>query len=310
MLARFDAMEKSLPGGFDAALTEDDGVKLVHVADDRGRRPLAAMAAQVQEQAATARARLAEREREVLERFLLHELVDELRSRLADAGDLVTGANRALARVHTSHGKGVHLVWQLRDDAPDAAVVVTRLVVDDLRSDQDDSALRTALLALIDAERERDPGAGYDEHLRAALSYRDWFEFRVHVTDTARPGSRPLLTKKLGLSQGEQRVLSYLALFAAAASHYDALRRESPTAPRLMLLDDAFAKVDERTHAELLGHLAELDLDYILTSERLWGCFPNVPSLEIYEAVRDPAVPGVALVHYRWDGSERHLVGV
>ena len=246
----------------------------------------------------------------MLERFLLHELVDELRSRLADARDLVSGANHALANIRTSHGKGVHLTWQLRDDAPEPAVVVTKLVVDDLRSEDDDDALRAALLALIEAERERDPGAGYDEHLSAALGYRDWFEFRVHVTDVTHPGSRPLLTRKLGLSQGEQRVLSYLALFAAASSHYDALRRTSPTAPRLLLLDDVFAKVDERTHADLLGHLADLDLDYILTSERLWGCFPNVPSLEIYEAVRDPAVSGVALVHYRWDGSERHLVGV
>ena len=55
VLTRFDAMEKSLPGGFDAALSEMEGVKLVHVADDRGRRPLAAMAAQVAEDAATAR---------------------------------------------------------------------------------------------------------------------------------------------------------------------------------------------------------------------------------------------------------------
>jgi hypothetical protein len=35
-----------------------------------------------------------------------------------------------------------------------------------------------------------------------------------------------------------------------------------------------------------------------------------VPSLEIYEAVRDAAHPGVALVHFRWDGQQRHLVGV
>ena len=51
VLSRFDAMEKSLPGGFDAALSEADGVKLVHVADDRGRRPLAAMTAKVAEEA-------------------------------------------------------------------------------------------------------------------------------------------------------------------------------------------------------------------------------------------------------------------
>ena len=38
--------------------------------------------------------------------------------------------------------------------------------------------------------------------------------------------------------------------------------------------------------------------------------FREVPSLEIYEALREPTVPGVALVHFRWDGNERHLVGL
>jgi hypothetical protein len=60
----------------------------------------------------------------------------------------------------------------------------------------------------------------------------------------------------------------------------------------------------------LLALLVELDLDFIITSERMWGCFPDVPSLEIYEALRDPNVPGVALVHFRWDGHRRHLVGL
>ena len=77
-----------------------------------------------------------------------------------------------------------------------------------------------------------------------------------------------------------------------------------------MLLDDAFAKVDEPTHGRLLGLLVELQLDFVVTSERLWGCFSSVPSLEIYEAIRDPAHVGVALVHFRWDGRQRSLVGV
>ena len=52
------------------------------------------------------------------------------------------------------------------------------------------------------------------------------------------------------------------------------------------LLDDAFAKVDEPTHGQLLGLLVDLGLDFVLTSERMWGCFLSVPSLEIYEAIR------------------------
>lgn len=68
--------------------------------------------------------------------------------------------------------------------------------------------------------------------------------------------------------------------------------------------------MDEPTHGRLLELLIELDLDFVVTSERLWGMFPGVPSLAIYECLRDPHVPGVATVEFRWDGHERHLVGL
>lgn len=127
------------------------------------------------------------------------------------------------------------------------------------------------------------------------------------MLDDARPGSVRTLSSRLGLSQGEQRVLSYLALFAAASASFEAIGGE---APRLLLLDDAFAKVDEPTHGRLLELLVRLNLDFLITSERLWGCFATVPSLEIYEALREPTVPGVAFVHFHWDGRQRHLVGL
>ncbi|HET9072043.1 MAG TPA: SbcC/MukB-like Walker B domain-containing protein, partial [Acidimicrobiales bacterium] len=163
------------------------------------------------------------------------------------------------------------------------------------------------LLEMIRAEREKDPAVGYLDHLRAALDYRNWHRFSVQVVDDAKPGVKRALHGRLGLSQGEQRVVSYLALFAAAAAYYEGI---GAGCPRLLLLDDAFAKVDEPTHGRLLRLLIDLDLDFMITSERMWGCFREVPSLEIYEALREPAVPGVALVHFGWDGAERHLVGL
>ncbi len=310
VLAHYDTLSHELAGGYDTAIDEVDGVKVVHVDDENGRQPLAAVAERVAAEAQASRGRLAAREREVLERFLLRELGDEVRSKLLDAHDLVRDTNRALAGVRTSHGKGARLDWALRDDAAAPAAIAARLLVDDLRGDEGDAQLRDALLALIDSERAVDPSASYEHHLRAALDYRKWHRFAVRVTDAADPGAGRILSNRLGLSQGEQRVLSYLALFAAAAAQFDAIGRTTPTAPRLLLLDDAFAKVDEPTHGRLLGLLVELGLDFVVTSERLWGCFPSVPSLEIYEAIRDPAEVGVALVHFRWDGRQRSLVGV
>jgi uncharacterized protein (TIGR02680 family) len=310
VLARYDRLNQELAGGYDTAIDEVDGVKVVHIDDDNGRQPLAAVARRLAAEADAAHGRLAAREREVLERFLLRELGDEVRAKLLDAHDLVRDTNRTLAGVRTSHGKGARLDWALRDDAAAPAAVAARLLVDELRGEDGDARLRDALLTLIEAERAADPSASYEHHLRAALDYRTWHRFAVRVTEAGDTGGGRILSNRLGLSQGEQRVLSYLALFAAAAAQFDAIARTTPTAPRLLLLDDAFAKVDEPTHGRLLGLLVELQLDFVVTSERLWGCFPEVPSLEIYEAIRDPAEIGVALVHFRWDGRRRSLVGV
>jgi uncharacterized protein YPO0396 len=175
------------------------------------------------------------------------------------------------------------------------------------RTHDEDIQLRDALMEMIRTQREKDPALGYLEHLREALDYRRWYRFAVQVVDDAKPGTKRALHSRLGLSQGEQRVVSYLALFAAAAAYYEGI---GSGCPRLLLLDDAFAKVDEPTHGRLLQLLVDLNLDFLITSERMWGCFREVPSLEIYEALREPSVPGVALIHFRWDGQERHLVGL
>jgi uncharacterized protein YPO0396 len=176
-----------------------------------------------------------------------------------------------------------------------------------LRTAEAQERLRGALARLIEAERSRDPGARTAVHLRAALDYRAWHTFDVRVTDLA--GRECRLGPRTGLSQGEQRVVSYLVLFAAAAAHFSSLAETTPTVPRLILLDDGFAKVDEPTHAKLLELLVELDLDFVMTSERLWGNAPGVPRLHVYECLRDPQVSGVATLHYEWNGNRMRLVG-
>lgn len=97
---------------------------------------------------------------------------------------------------------------------------------------------------------------------------------------------------------------------AAAAAHFTSLAEHAPWAPGLILLDDAFAKVDEHTHARLGRILVDPDLDFVLTSERLIGNWPDVPSLHFYECLRDPHVRGVATLHYTWNGLQRRLVSV
>ncbi|GAA2511004.1 TIGR02680 family protein [Winogradskya humida] len=307
---RYTDVRGRLPGGFDLVWEDRDGVKVVEITDDIGQHPLAAATHRLGAELDQKRSAVAEREHHAFERFLLGELGDALSRQIRSAENLVAAMNTTLAEVRTSHGLGARLVWALRDDS-DAD---TRNAVDllrtplELRTRDNNDRLREALARRVEDARRSDPTAGYTVHLRAALDYRSWFSFTVRVTDHARPDRERTLSARTAMSQGEQRVVSYLVLFAAAAAHFTSVGESHPPAPRLILLDDAFAKVDEPTHGRLLGLLVDLDLDAVLTSERLWGCFPEVPSLAIYECLRDPTQPGVATLHFRWDGHRRTVL--
>ncbi|MDH6577298.1 TIGR02680 family protein [Kitasatospora sp. MAP5-34] len=312
LLNRFNDLRDQLVGGYDAALEEPDGIKVCRLLDDTGQHDVALVGERIALQAADARSRLTERERDVFHRFLTGELGDNLSSQVLAAAALVEALNRTLRSVRTSHGLGVELDWRLADtvSADVRAAVELLRSPSGLRTREQSEQLREVLQRRIEDARRADPAAGYAAHLRTALDYRSWFTFQPWVVDDAAAVRRRKLSGRTGLSQGEQRVLSYLVLFAAAAAHFTTLAESAPQAPRLILLDDAFAKVDEPTHARLGRILVDLDLDFVLTSERLMGNWPDVPSLHIYECLRDPHHRGVATLHYTWNGRNRRLVSV
>ena len=189
VLNRVRDLEEGLAGGYDVAIGVDGGVMFFHVTDDTGRQPLPSVTARVVAEAARAKERLAANEREIIERFLLGELGEELRERLLESLELVASANRALAGVRTSHGKGVRLEWRIDQEAPAPARTASELLIRSPRSVEEDAALRDALMELIVSVRETDPAAGYLEHLLCALDYRRWYRFSVLATDDRRPGS-------------------------------------------------------------------------------------------------------------------------
>ncbi|MFE3484317.1 TIGR02680 family protein [Streptomyces griseus] len=307
LLKRHTTLRDQLAGGYDAQLDEHDGIKVCRLLDDYGSHDVAVVGERIAVEAAEARGRLTERESDVFQRFLTGELGDHLSTQVITAANLVAALNDTLKTVQTSHGLGVELLWKLNDDAEADVRVAVELLrsPSSLRTREQTEQLRDVLQRRIEDARRADPSAGYTAHLRTALDYRSWFTFHTFVVEDAVPGRRRKLTGRTGLSQGEQRVLSYLVLFAAAAAHFTSLAHVAPHAPRLILLDDAFAKVDEPTHGRLGRILVDLDLDFVLTSERLMGNWAEVSSLHIYECLRDPHVRGVATLHYTWNGRHR-----
>lgn len=279
--------------------------------DEGGECSIGDLAARVAAGVQRDRDLLTQRERERFEQHILGELGDAIRRRRIEADELVGAMNGLLAEVTTSQGIRMKLDWRLRDDVPLSAREAIQLLTQPVGAllPEERANLRDSLHRLIEASRAESPELSYSDHLAAALDYRRWFEFRIKYTRPETEGKWAELHRRSPLSQGEQKVLCYLPLFAAAAAHFTSLAGAAPHAPRLVLLDDAFPKIDVRTHPLLFGLLVQLDLDFVITSERLWGDHDTVPSLAIYEALRDPAQRGIAQYEYRWDGRSLRSIG-
>jgi len=292
-------------------VVDEAGVLVAVGRDESGEHPVGMLASRLRAAVEADRALLTDRERHLFEDHVLGHLGHSLRERRREADELVRAMNDLLSTVSTSQGIRVRLQWKLRDDiAPEARRAVELLGerVEALLPDER-VKLRECLHGLIEASREESPEDSYTEHLARALDYRQWFTFRVRYLRPEAGGNWMDLHRRSPLSQGEQKVVCYLPLFAAAAAHFSSVAGAAPDSPRLVLLDDAFPKIDARTHPLLFGLLVDFDLDFVVTSERLWGDHETVPSLAIYEALRDPMQRGIAQFHHRWDGRRLHAIG-
>ena len=242
---------------------------------------------------------LSAREREILENHLVNEVAGHLHELLHTAEEQIDRINRELAERKTSTGMQLRVRWRERGDGPAGLAAARGLMI---RSDatwtpDDRSAIGDFLQAQIADVRQSDPTGGWQEHLEQALDYRQWHSFVVERWQNGqwRSASGPA-------SGGERALAMSVPLFAAASAHYNSA---GPHAPRLILLDEAFAGVDDDSRAKSLGLLATFDLDVVMTSEREWGCYPQVPGLSIAQLSRVEGVDAVGVTRWRWDGRRR-----
>jgi uncharacterized protein YPO0396 len=239
---------------------------------------------------------------------MLRNLAERLHGQIMVAEDLTRRMNEVLDVARSSQGVHVKLEWR-----PSAALDETMLAALKLvrtpfaeRTEEQDAMLRRAFTERIDAERDTHSG-GYAEILTRALDYRSWYTFTVRVAD-AGPDGKPRTRRMRQLSSGETRLVSYVTLFAAAAAFYGAISGIAETADagplRLVLLDEAFERLDDPTIARMLGVLVDLDMDWIITWPSGWGVSGRIPRMHIYDVLRPKSGRGVACTHTTWDGAE------
>lgn len=301
----------ALGAGWDAEDRQPDETLPLHVevTGPLGKMPLAESVVRTEAQRRTMAGLLSAKQDQALRNLLQGLVAREVAVKLHAAGELVDLMNQRLAAVRTSHGIGVSLRWHRRDDldATHADMVALLAKTPDLRPVDEDRRLSEMIAARIAEARADDPEAGYRDLIARVLDYRRWYRMGLMLHRPGRPDER--LKRGTALSEGEKKMVSYLPLFAAVAASCDALAEHEPAAPRFVLLDDAFAKVSEDNHAKLFGLLVDMELDFVATSERLWGTHDTVPELAITEVLRDATLGVIVLEHSRWDGRERTLSG-
>ena len=294
-----DAMARH---GHSAGLTLHDGIMVVDVLFQGRSHDIPGLASALGEEAEQRARLLSAREREILENHLLNEVAGTLHELITAAEAEVRGMNDELESRPTSTGMKLRLIWQQARDAPDGLDRVRyklRQTIDAWSAD-DRAAVGAFLQERIAFKHANNPVAGWTEALTSALDYRTWHEFVIQRFQDGqwRPAAGPA-------SGGERALIASVPLFAAASSHYKSAG--NPHAPRLIALDEAFAGVDDDSRAKCLGLLATFDMDVVMTSEREWGCYPQVPGLAICQLARQDGVDAVLVTPWRWDGRERRL---
>ena len=300
----------SLGAGWDAEAFQKEGEPLsVQVTGPSGQATLAESVLAMAHQHQQVEGLLDRKQSDALRQLLQGLIAREIAEKISEAEHLVKHMNRRLGAVATAHRVGVRLRWRRSRELDDATARMVELLskTPDLRSDDEEDELRQALSSRLDDARAVQPELSYQQLIAETLDYKQWHDMAVMVR---RGSEESRLSRSTPLSEGEKKLVAYLPLFAAISASCDALE-EQRTAPgatrpgiaRFVLLDDAFAKVSEDNHAALFGLLVRLDLDFIATSERLWGTHGTVPELAVIEVIRDATLSTILLEHYEWDGS-------
>ena len=283
--------------------TTDNDVLVVTVLFRVERRQMNDFGSLLAEEIVNRGALLTAKEREILENYLIHDVAVELGSLIRRSAELVRDMNKQLHLRPTSTGMMLQFKWEPLPDGPAAFHEARKKMMGESStwSEADRVLLGDFLEEQIRRVREAEPSGTWQEQLTMALDYRRWHQFHV---ERKQDGDWHRLTKRThGTGSGGEKALALtIPQFAAAAAYYGSAGK---FAPRLILLDEVFVGIDADMRSKCMGMLHEFDLDFVMTSEREWGCYATLPGLAIYQLSARAGVDAVWASRWVWNGRER-----
>lgn len=257
---------------------------------------------------------LRDSDRQLFEDILAKNISKKIRAKIYHSEEWVKKMNNLMESMNTSSGLSFSLSWRNKsaesEEQLDTKELVQLLRKDgNLLTENEINKLSSHFRSKIsEARREAEEGSKtltFHSLMKEVLDYRKWFEFRLFFKKTNE--NRKEMTNNAfdKFSGGEKAMAMYVPLFSAVYAKYEGARKDCP---RIISLDEAFAGVDENNIRDMFRLLSELELNFIVNSQILWGDYDTVKSLSICELVRPNNANFVTVLRYNWNGKVKELI--
>lgn len=255
---------------------------------------------------------LDEQDRQLYEEIIVNSVGMILRSRIQRAQQWVKQMDQIMRNRNNSSGLTFSITWKPLTADTEAELDTQDLVTllqrnSKFLSEEDLNKMTSHFQSRIERAKEMirlgNEGMTLHQILKEVLDYRKWFTFVLSFKRENESKRRELTNHAFfQFSGGEKAMAMYIPLFTAAYSRY---KEAGEMAPYIISLDEAFAGVDDMNIRDMFQVVEQLDFDYIMNSQVLWGDYDTISSLAICELVRPKNANFVTVIRYKWDGKER-----
>lgn len=256
---------------------------------------------------------ISEEERRIFEDVLMNTISQKVKAKIHQSKNWVTKINKLMESMDTSSSLKLSLTWAPKKADSEGQLDVSDLIDilerGDRCTEEELKSLGEHFSVKVKEALRSYEGTGevrnYHTIIKEVLDYRHWYEFKLYFTKKGERRSELTNNKFFQFSGGEKAMSMYIPLFSAIYARYE---KANLDCPRIISMDEAFAGVDENNIRDMFRLLKQLELDYILNSQILWGDYDTVEALAIAELIREDNDDVVTILRYEWNGKEKILV--
>ncbi|TCO77393.1 TIGR02680 family protein [Marinisporobacter balticus] len=249
-------------------------------------------------------------ERRIFEEILLNTISTKIRSKIYLSKTWVDKINTLMESMNTSSSLALSLRWVPKKAESEGQLDIAQLLEilnrGNIASEGDMKKLANHFGDKVKEAIRSCEGTGearnYHTIIKEVLDYRKWYEFKLYFTKKGERKKELTNNAFFQFSGGEKAMSMYIPLFSAVYARYDNAREDCP---HIISMDEAFAGVDENNIRDMFRLLKDLDLDYVINSQILWGDYDTVDNLSICELVREENDDVVTVIRYHWNGVEK-----